>query len=165
MVSQEIVTQRPVTVFKTVPLGGSSLASGVPATTPAKTTTALQPTTEAETIAIRPKSSSNAATPGKAAKRHSDLNDDEDDAFDRNDSGTGGSKPSKKSSAQPDHGSIKVPAATDGFIPADGAGAEEEIVTAQKPIIGRWVARKKTKVNSEAGPVFPEIANVGAKRK
>lgn len=163
MVSQEIVTQRPVTVFKTVPLG-SSLAAGVPATTPAKTTTALQPTTDAETIAIRPKNSSNAAAPAKAAKRHSDLNDDEENAFDRNDSGTGGSKPSRKSSAQPDQGSIKIPAATDGFMPADGAGAEEEIVTAQKPVIGRWVARKKTKVNSEAGPTFPEIANTG-KRK
>src|SRR4029077_942627 len=45
MVSEEIVTQRPITVFKTVPMG-SSLALGVPAAAPT-TTTALQPTNDA----------------------------------------------------------------------------------------------------------------------
>jgi hypothetical protein len=164
MVSQEIVTQRPVTVFKTVAFG-SSLASGVPANAPSTTTTALQPTSDAKTIAIQPKNSSNAAAPEKTAKRHSDLVDGEDDAFDRPEPGAGGSKPPKKTSVQPDHGSIKVPAATDGVIPAEATDGEEEIVTAQKPVFGRWVARRKTQAKSDEGPVFPEIANVGKKRK
>ena len=58
MVAQEIVTQRPVTVYKTVPFGGSALALGVPATAPSpSTTTALQPTPNSEATAILPRNS------------------------------------------------------------------------------------------------------------
>jgi hypothetical protein len=42
MVSEEIVTRRPVTVFKTVPFG-SSLALGVPTNSPSSTSTAQRP--------------------------------------------------------------------------------------------------------------------------
>ena len=155
MVSQEIVTQRPVTVYKTVPMG-SSLALGVPAATPT-TTTALQPTNDATPIAIKPKNGGKSAAAERTAKNvPSNLEDSDDDAFERNDNNSGNSKPQK-------NGSIKVPASTKGnVIPASGIAAEEEeIVKAERPI-GRWVARKKTKVKAAEGlvegPAFPEIA-------
>jgi hypothetical protein len=159
MVSQEIVTQRPVTVFKTVPIG-SSLALGAPAPAPS-TTTALQPTNDSERIAIKPKNGGKSTTPGRTAKNiPSNLNDDDEDAFERNDNNSGNSKPPRSSS-------IKMPPATNGeVIPATGVAAEEEIVKAERPI-GRWVARKKT--NSKAvdglvdGPAFPEIAQTRVK--
>jgi hypothetical protein len=151
MVSQEIVTQRPVTVFKTVPLG-SSLALGVPAPAPT-TTTALQPTDGATPIAIKPKNSSKAASTERTAKNvQSNLEDSDEDAFEqRNDNNSGNPKPRKS-------GAIKVPATNGNVIPASGASAEEEeLVKAERPI-GRWVARKKTKAKSADGPAFPEVA-------
>jgi len=153
MVSQEVVTQRPVTVFKTVPMG-SSLALGVPAAAPT-TTTALQPTNDATPIAIKPKNSSKAAATERTAKNvPSNLNDD-DDAFER-DNNSGNSK-------SPKSGSIKVPATNGNGMPASGTAAEEEeIVKAERPI-GRWVARKKTKARAVEGPSFPEVAQARVK--
>lgn len=155
MVCEEIVTKRPVTVFKTVPMG-SSLALGVPATAPT-TTTALQPTNDSKTIAIQPKNSSKAAAPERTAKNvPSNLEDSDEDAFERSDNNSGNTK--KSSSIK----SKKI------VIPASGVSEDDEaIVKAERPI-GRWVARKKTKAKSEdsvvEGPAFPEIAHSGAKR-
>jgi hypothetical protein len=157
MVSQEIVTQRPVTVFKTVPMG-SSLALGVPAGP--TTTTALQPTNDATPIAIKPKNSGTSTTPERTAKKTpTELEESDDDVFDRN-ANPGSTKPRK-------NGSIKVPSATNGdVIPATGAAVEEEIVDAARPI-GRWVARKKRKAKATdglvEGPAFPEVAQVRVK--
>jgi hypothetical protein len=154
MVAQEIVTQRPVTVYKTIPYGGSSLALGVPSTS-ATTSTALQPTPNSEATAILPKNSGKTPNPDRMAKRPSPLNgDDEDDkdAFDR-----GESKGNKKTSYQPEQGSIKVPATPDQEVTASDA---EEIAKADRPI-GRWVARKKTKMT---GPAFPEVAQTAKRR-
>src|SRR5262249_5107505 len=110
MVAQEIVTQRPVVVYKTVPLG-SSLALGVPA--PASTTTtARQPTlNNTDTIAIQPKNTSKAPSVERSAKRQSPLNEDSDgETFPGRDSNSG-NKPSKKGATQPfEEGSIKIPA-------------------------------------------------------
>jgi len=174
MVCEEIVTKRPVTVFKTVPMDGA-LALGVPATAPT-TTTALQPTNDSTPVAIKPKNSGTSmapstgststatpgsTNPGRTAKNvPSDLESD-DDAFEpRSDKNSGGSKSQKINS-------IKVPA-KGHMMPASGAATDdEELVKAERPV-GRWVARKKTK--SEAsdvvldGPAFPEIAQARVKR-
>ncbi len=162
MVSQEIVTQRPVVVYKTVPMG-NSLALGVPATSP--TTTAARQSTlnYTEPIAIQTKKSGNATAPERTAKRQSPLNeDDAEDAFRERDSNSGNSKPSKKSGT--DQGSIKVPAADEenaGPAKAASSSDVEVAVDSDRPI-GRWVARKKTKgVN---GPAFPEMAQAGVDR-
>ena len=161
MVSQEIVTQRPVTVYRTVPMG-SSLALGVPAAAPT-TTTALQPTNDATPIAIKPKNAGSSTATERTAKNVPSNLEDSDDAFEpRNDNNSGNSKPLKSSL-------IKVPASTNGnVIPASGGSAdEEEIVKAERPI-GRWVARKKSKVKAAdglvEGPNFPEIAQTRVKR-
>jgi hypothetical protein len=157
MVAQEIVTQRPVTVYKTVPFGGSALAQGVPANSPApSTTTALQPTPKSDATAILPKNGGKTPNPDRMATRPAPLNgDDEDDkdAFDRGDS-----KGNKKTSYQPEQGSIKVPAASDDEATS---ADEEEIAKADRPI-GRWVARKKTKAAD--GPAFPEVAQAWKSR-
>jgi len=154
MVAQEIVTQRPVTVYKTVPMG-SSLALGIPAASPT-TTTALQPTPNAEATAILPKNGAKGPNPERMAKRPM-LNEGEDEAtFDRSEP-----KAKKKTPpTQPEQGSIKVPAPSDDEVtPAAGVAAdEEEIAKADRPI-GRWVARKKAKTVS--GPAFPEVAQAG----
>ena len=159
MVSQEIVTQRPVTVYRTVPMG-SSLALGVPAAAPT-TTTALQPTNDATPTAINPKNGGSSRATERTAKNVPSNLEDSDDAFERNDN-SGSSKPLKS-------GSIKVPAARNGnVIPAaSGVSAEdEEFVKAERPI-GRWVARKKSKAHTEnglvEGPTFPEIAQIRVK--
>jgi len=160
MVCEEIVTKRPVTVFKTVPMG-SSLALGVPATAPT-TTTALQPTNDSTPIAIKPKNADKSTATERTAKNvRSDLEDSDENAFERNDNNSGGSK-------SPKSGSIKVPATKSHVMPASGVAAEEEeIVTAERPI-GRWVARKKTKANAAdsvvEGPAFPELAQTRVKR-
>lgn len=159
MVAQEIVTQQPVVVFKTVPMG-SSLAQGAPAAS-SSATAALQPTPDSERIAIQPRNSSKAATGSRAAKVPTPLNDDSDlDAFESRSSNSGNSATPKKTPTRPDQGSIKVPATTDeDAVPASSASADEEEVAASgwRPV-GRWVARKKTK--SESGPAFPELAQL-----
>ena len=160
MVCQEIVTQRPVTVFKTVPMG-SSLALGVPAAAPT-TRGALQPANDTTTTAIKPKNSGTSPAPERTAKNvPSDLEENDDNAFDRKDNNSSGSKPRAINS-------IKRTDATRGsVIPASGTSSdEEEIVKAERPI-GRWVARKKSKAKAAdgllEGPSFPEIAQTGAK--
>jgi len=155
MVAQEIVTQRPVTVYKTVPFGGSALALGVPATSPSSsTTTALQPTPNSEATAILPKNSAKGPNPDRMAKRPM-LNDGEDEAtFDRSEP-----KAKKKTATQPEQGSIKVPTTSDDEV-TPAAADEEEIAKADRPI-GRWVARKKSKTAS--GPAFPEVAQTWKK--
>lgn len=163
MVAQEIVTQRPVVVYKTIPLG-SSLALGVPA--PASTTTtARQPTlNNTDTIAIQPKNTSKAPAVDRTTKRQTPLNEAaEEEAFPERDSNSG-NKPPKKGATQPFHGSIKAPAADeDEVVPAKATSASEVEVAADtdRPI-GRWVARKKTK--SVTGPAFPEVAQAGGDR-
>ncbi len=157
MVAQEIVTKRPVTVYKTVPMG-SSLALGVPATAPT-TTTALQPTPNSEATAILPKNSGKTPSPERTAKRPDPIenNEDDGDTFDDR----SGSSNSKKRDIQPRSSSIKVPAASDEEAnPA--ASDEAEIASRSERPIGRWVARKKTKTVS--GPAFPEVAQSGKKR-
>jgi hypothetical protein len=152
MVCEEIVTKRPVTVFKTVPMG-SSLALGVPAAAPT-TTTALQPTDNSTPVAIKPKNADKSGAPERTAKKTpSDMEDSDEDAFERR---------------PPKSGSIKVPAKNRNVIPASGVSADdEEFVKAEPRPIGRWVARKKTKSNAAdsvvEGPVFPEIAQAGGK--
>ena len=122
IVCEEIVTKRPVTVYKTVPMD-SSLALGNPALdNSAKgptTTTALQPANDSTPIAIKPKNAGNSAIgnstapDSRSAKRiPSDLNDDEGDAFDRKDSKSGGSNSQINS--------IKVPATKGNVLPAAG---------------------------------------------
>ncbi|HEY3968220.1 MAG TPA: hypothetical protein VGM05_26895 [Planctomycetaceae bacterium] len=166
MVCQEIVTKRPVTVFKTVPMG-SALALGVPTTSPTPTTTtALQPVPESKATAINPKRSSNENT--KITKRiNEDLNDD-DDSLDRGNSNSSGDRSPRsiKTQSGDDQGSIRVPAATgDGMNPdADVSSDEPEIAANDRPI-GRWVARKRAKPLPSEGPVFPEVAQVSKKKK
>jgi hypothetical protein len=98
----------------------------------------------------------------RTAKNPASLNDDgETDAFESRESNSGSSNFPKKNATQPDHSSIKVPAATDDdATPAGGASSDEEEIAAKaaRPI-GRWVARKKT----AQGPAFPEVAQTGAK--
>lgn len=166
MVAQEIVTQRPVVVYKTVPMG-SSLAFGVPAAAPT-TTTALQPTADGERIAIQPRDSRKAATE-RTSKNPASLNradEGDGDVFpDRSGSNSGNSKPPRKTSLRPDdQGSIRIPAASeDGITPAAGAAADEnELAQKAKRPIGQWVARKRTQ--SVSGPAFPEIAQTETKR-
>ncbi|HEY2250790.1 MAG TPA: hypothetical protein VGH74_07000 [Planctomycetaceae bacterium] len=160
MVCEEIVTKHPVTVFKTVPMD-SSLALGVPATAPTATT-ALQPTNDSTPIAIKPKNSGLSTAPERTAKNvPSDLNDDEGDAFERNDNKSGGSK-------RKEINSIRVPSTNGNMMPASGAAAdEEEVVQAERPI-GRWVARKKPKSKAAdgvlEGPAFPEMAQARVRR-
>src|SRR5262249_10204625 len=148
MVAQEIVTQRPVTVFKTVPMG-SSLAFGAPAAAPT-TTTALQPTPNSEATAILPKGSSKNSAPERTAKRPEPLNSgDDEDAFEN--------RELKKKS-----GSIKAPAARDDGMTPVSDSDEQEIASRSERPIGKWVARKKTK--SASGPAFPEVAQTGKVR-
>ena len=111
MVCEEIVTKRPVTVFRTVPMG-SSLALGVPSNSPAPTTTtALQSTPESKGTAIMPKRG-NDATKITNRINDEDLNDD-DDLVGRSGSNSGGEKSPRKINTQSgEQGSIKVPAAT-----------------------------------------------------
>jgi hypothetical protein len=158
MVAQEIVTKRPITVYKSVPMG-SSLALGVPSTTPTTTTTALAPTPDSEVMAIKPKNSNKSSSPERIVKRPDpiDRGDDEGDTFDDR-SGSGNLK---KKDVQQDVNSIKIPAATeDDANPATSGDAE--IASRSERPIGRWVARKKTRAAS--GPAFPEIAQSGKKR-
>ncbi len=188
MVCEEVVTKRPVTVFKTVPIDGA-LALGVPPATAPTTTTALQPTNDATPIAIRPKnagssaignsaganttgnttgnsSSTTSADPGRTAKNvPSDNLETDDDDFDLRAKNPGGSKSQKVNS-------IKVPATNRNVIPASGTATEdEEIVKTERPV-GRWVATKKPRSKAAdeilVGPTFPEIAQArvkGAKKR
>ena len=165
MVSQEIVTQRPVTVFKTVPMG-SSLSTGRPRaaarrrplppcsrrTTP--TTTAIKPKNSG-TYCASPRTDGQERSVGPSKRM-------DDNAFDRKDNNSGSSKPRAINSIS--NGRI---ATNVSVVPASGTSVEdEEIVKSERPI-GRWVARKKTKVKAEdgqmEGPSFPEIAQTGVK--
>jgi hypothetical protein len=100
--------------------------------------------------------------PERTAKNvPSDLNDDEGDAFERNDNKSGGSK-------RKEINSIRVPSTNGNMMPASGAAAdEEEVVQAERPI-GRWVARKKPKSKAAdgvlEGPAFPEMAQARVRR-
>jgi hypothetical protein len=154
MIAQEIVTQRPITVFKTVPMG-SSLAFGIPAAAPT-TTTAMQPTPSSDATAIMPKNSGKGPSPERISKNPASLNaDDEDgDAFENRSSNSRDSKAPRKTN--PSQGAIKVPAATDDEVAPASASDEEEIAGKDSRPIGRWVARKKTM--SVSGPAFPEVA-------
>lgn len=146
MVAEEIVTQRPVTVFKTVPLG-SSLAAGTPATAPT-TITSRPPINDGERTAIKPRETRNGASPAarpQAQPRRDDSLNDGDDAFDR-DPKSGDAKRRKDNS----------------LLPASSED-EEGIAKSDRPV-GRWVARKKAKALD--GPVFPEVAQIeGASHK
>ena len=146
MVAEEIVTQRPVTVFKTVPLG-SSLALGVPATAPTPRT-ALQPPAQGERTAIMPRDTRKAAAPERPAARHDSLNDDED-AFNRD---------PKSGELRKDRSSLQPTSGGDDVVPASAASDEEIAAKSDRPI-GRWVARKKSK--GVSGPSFPEVAQIG----
>jgi hypothetical protein len=160
MVAQEIVTQRPVVVYKTVPMG-SSLASGIPAAG-SSATAALQPTSDSPPTAILPRDNGKTPSVQRTAKNPASLNDDEEtDAFENRESNSGNTKIPKKNATRPEHGSIKVPAATDDDVtPAAGSSSdEEEIAATDARPVGRWVARKKT----VKGPAFPEVAQTGAK--
>ena len=157
MVAQEIVTKRPITVYKTVPMG-SSLALGVPPAEPS-TTTALQPTPDSEVMAIKPKGSNKSSSPERIVKRPDPINrdDDEGDTFDDR-SGSGNSR---KKDVDKDINSIKVPAVKDDDANPTTSD-EAEIASRSERPIGRWVARKKSRTVS--GPAFPEVAQSG-KRK
>ena len=163
MVCEEIVTKRPVTVFKTVPMG-SALALGVPGNSPTPTaTTALQPVPESKGTAIMPKNASDAT---KITKRiNDDLNDD-DDTVPRGNS-NGDKKPGKViPQSGEDQGSIRVPGAGgDGVNRDPSVSADDQEYAVNERPIGRWIARKRVKPQSSEGPAFPEVAQAGAKKK
>jgi hypothetical protein len=162
MVCEEVVTKRPVTVFKTVPMG-SSLALGRPTTSSDSTaTSALQPTPESKAQAIMPKKGSENT---KITRRiNEDLNDD-DDGVGRGNTNPSGDRSSGTIKTQSgEQGSIKVPAANGEGATQDGtvSNDEREYAGNDRPI-GRWIARKRAKPQPTAGPVFPEVAQAGKK--
>jgi hypothetical protein len=140
MVAQEIVTQRPVTVFKTVPYG-STYAFGPPAGG-ATSTTARHPPHDslARPTAILPKTNNKPATPDRTAKAVDALGEESNDPL-----GTDTDKSEirgKKSGAlQP----VRAPA-DDGEAVASNPSVRP---------IGKWVARKKPVLQD--GPMLPDI--------
>ncbi|MBI3863797.1 MAG: hypothetical protein HY290_18060 [Planctomycetia bacterium] len=166
MVSEEVVTKRPVVVFKTIPMG-TSLALGVPpanAESPT-TTTALQPTPETKGTAIMPRNKGGDST--KITRRFDEDLNDEEDTFNRGKSGSSGDKSGGKIKTQSldEQGSIKVPAAGDRINRGTGVSANDQEFAAGERPIGRWIARKRAKPQQPAGQGFPEVAQTGAKKK
>lgn len=137
MVAQEIVTQRPVTVMKTVPFG-STYAFGAPAGGPT-TTTALQPTPDPKTsaTAILPKANKS-APPERTAKGPGPLDEERNDPLDD----------ANKSDIRGKQSSLPAPSSTD----------EEDVVASSSSVrpIGKWVARKKPQVPQD-GPTLVDI--------
>jgi hypothetical protein len=152
MVAEEIVTQRPVTVMKTIPFG-SAYAFGTPIGN-SGSRTALQPTPDAGATAILPKDTPKKAPVERSAKLPESEGGDEDD-FDTRESDAGESNIKGKKTTR---SSLKIPAAEEReektVVPAKG---EREVAgkTSTRPL-GKWVARKKTQPASD-GPAFPEM--------
>ena len=159
MVAQEIVTQRPVTVYKTVPFG-SSLAQGVPAAAPT-TQTALQPVPDSQPTAILPRNSKGSSAPERISKAPQSMND-EGDSFPERGTNSGDSRSTRKNTDQ-SQGALQRPAApAEADLPVDGTDDNLEITSKSGRPLGRWVARRKPKTLE--GPAFPEIAQAGTGR-
>ncbi|MSR58689.1 MAG: hypothetical protein EXS05_13720 [Planctomycetaceae bacterium] len=148
MVAQEIVTQRPVTVMKTIPWG-SAYASGGPLA-PA-TTTAKQPNLAEEATAILPKDSARRAAE-EAAERSARVPDPVDpESADDAGFNTRESDSNKSNIRGKEHGRTSPKA------PALGDKETQTMASIDSPRpIGKWVARKKPQ-SKTTGPAFPEM--------
>ncbi|MBS0267137.1 MAG: hypothetical protein JSS02_34745 [Planctomycetes bacterium] len=162
MVCEEIVTKRPVTVFKTVPWG-SNTAQANATPTPANTTTvAKQPADDLKPQAIMPKNAATtpitpAGEPTRISKKINETNLVEPDAgVNRPSPNTDNAAP-KSDDAPKGNGSIRK---SSGEAPADAvtpAGFDQEYAREQ-PVIGRWIARKRNSSQPIVGPIIPELA-------
>ena len=157
MVSEEIVTKRPVIVYRPA---GTGLAQGKSDNSPTKTASAagvIQPTPAAKSTAINPKKSNE---PTRITKR---INEDLNDQTDSVNRGEGSGQKPAKDSANPssEQGSLRV-------VPndEDSDEVENELEYASRDLpVGQWVARWRNKPGAIDGPKFPEVAETSGKKK
>ncbi len=157
MVAQEIVTQQPVTVMKTVPVG---LAYGYGTIIGSPTATAVVPTPAPVATATLPREAGNATTGAEKSGKvppASVYDGDESDAA------AGSAQPilPRKAGVPAKKSSLSRPvseSADEASIPvedprAGGAGASERQVAAPSAVtVGRWVARKTKRPLSIEAP-------------
>ena len=174
MVAQEVVTNHPVTVFKTVPYGSAMAYGGSfggPRTAygygdrvgPPRTNTALAPVPDPVSTAIRPRDTyrESAVKPVPRTSRLPDALNDKADSFD-GDRATPSERPATRTSY---HERI------DGYgkvqkQPGSSMLGDYEIAELPAPRRnGGWVARKSS--GTVKGPILPEIsiASTGGLRR
>jgi hypothetical protein len=143
MVAEEVVTQRPVTVMKTIPYG-NAYAYGVPYGAP-RSATALSPTPDPGATAILPKANPNTPPAERTAKVVPDPLQSESEGI--------------NDDRESDANESKIRGKSQGSrTPAVSPDADSEAVawTESSRPLGRWVARRKPQTQQN-GPLLPDI--------
>jgi hypothetical protein len=149
MVAEEVVTQRPVTVMRTVPFG-SAYAFGTPSSS--SSTTAQSPASDSSVMAIRPRDSVKRSASAEGAGKVPDpLQSDGQGVEDDRESDA-----SKSNIRGKEQGSLdQQPTSLDDDGPV--LSSKESA----RPI-GKWVARRKS---PPSGPAFPDMTIASNNRK
>jgi hypothetical protein len=150
MVSQEVVTQQPVTVMRTVPVG-SAYAFGVPSNPSSTTAQAPAAAPDSGVMAIRPRDALKRPASSEGTGKVPDpLQPDEHGVEDDRESDA-----SKSNIRGKEQGALHPQPA-----PLDDDGAVLSKASARP--IGRWVARRKA---PSGGPAFPDMTIARNDRK
>jgi hypothetical protein len=124
---------------------------------------AKQPVNENKPQAIMPKNSGGNNRNNEATRISKKINEtnlaDPDDGVNRT-APNGDSAPKKDDEGSKDNGWMRTPSDDDdGVILSQKRNSAED---QEKPIIGRWIARKRNTQQS-SGPIIPELAQLKAR--